>query len=75
MADDSGQPNKLYFPAAIFFGKVRALPGPEEVEYPERDLADKLACSCWFPVYCWFRSPDLGRRIFLALSLPIAHYR
>jgi hypothetical protein len=46
MADDSGQPNKLYFPAAIFFGKVRALPGPEEVEYPERDLADKLVCSC-----------------------------
>ncbi|KAI0301814.1 fungal-specific transcription factor domain-containing protein [Multifurca ochricompacta] len=42
MADDSGQPNKLYFPAAVFFGKVRALPGPEEVEYPERDLADKL---------------------------------
>ena len=46
MADDSGQPNKLYFPAAIFFGKVRALPGPEEVEYPERDLADKLVRSC-----------------------------
>ncbi len=37
--------NKLYFPAAIFFGKVRALPGPEEVEYPERDLADKLVSS------------------------------
>ncbi|KXN87885.1 Transcriptional activator protein acu-15 [Leucoagaricus sp. SymC.cos] len=34
--------NKLYFPAAVFFGKVSALPGPEEVEYPERDLADKL---------------------------------
>ncbi|KAJ3887812.1 putative fungal-specific transcription factor [Lentinula edodes] len=34
--------NKLYFPASVFFGKVRALPGPEEVEYPERDLADKL---------------------------------
>ena len=47
MADDSGQPNKLYFPAAIFFGKVRALPGPEEVEYPERDLADKLVRFCW----------------------------
>jgi hypothetical protein len=45
MADDSGQPNKLYFPAAIFFGKVRALPCPEEVEYPERDLADKLVSS------------------------------
>jgi hypothetical protein len=34
--------NKLYFPAAIFFGKVHALPGPEEVEFPARDLADKL---------------------------------
>ena len=75
MADDSGQPNKLYFPAAIFFGKVRALPGPEEVEYPERDLADKLVCSCRCSRICWFRSPDLGRRIFLALSLPFAHHR
>ncbi|KAJ3523020.1 hypothetical protein NM688_g8792 [Phlebia brevispora] len=34
--------NKLYFPASVFFGKVRVLPGPEEVEYPPRDLADKL---------------------------------
>lgn len=34
--------NKLYFPAAVFFGKIRALPGPEDVEYPVRDLADKL---------------------------------
>jgi hypothetical protein len=34
--------NRLYFPASVFFGKVRALPGPEEVEYPERDLADTL---------------------------------
>lgn len=34
--------NKLYFPASVFFGKIHALPGPEEVEYPERDLADKL---------------------------------
>lgn len=34
--------NKLYFPASVFFGKVRVLPGPEEVEWPPRDLADKL---------------------------------
>jgi len=34
--------NKLYFPASVFFGKIHALPGPEEVEFPERDLADKL---------------------------------
>lgn len=53
MADDSGQPNKLYFPAAIFFGKVRALPGPEEVEYPERDLADKLVG----PIRCSYVVP------------------
>ncbi|KAI0049592.1 hypothetical protein FA95DRAFT_1488883 [Auriscalpium vulgare] len=42
MGEDTNAPNKLYFPASVFFGKVRALPGPEEVEYPERDLADKL---------------------------------
>lgn len=40
----AGNANKLYFPASVFFGKVRALPGPEEVEYPERDLADALVC-------------------------------
>ncbi|PPQ82937.1 hypothetical protein CVT24_012850 [Panaeolus cyanescens] len=34
--------NKLYFPATVFFGKVHALPGPEEVEFPEPDLAQKL---------------------------------
>jgi len=34
--------NKLYFPASVFFGKVHALPGPEEAEFPDRDLADKL---------------------------------
>ena len=37
-------PNKLFFPATVFFGKVRALPGPEEVEYPERELADRMVC-------------------------------
>lgn len=46
MEEDPRSPNpsvnKLYFPASVFFGKVHALPGPEEVEYPERDLADKL---------------------------------
>jgi hypothetical protein len=67
MADDSGQPNKLYFPAAVFFGKVRALPGPEEVEYPERDLADKLVCFFFHARKCgqsdsfWSRSPHISR--------------
>jgi hypothetical protein len=52
MEDDPRAPgpsaNKLYFPASVLFGKVRALPGPEEVEYPERSLADKLA-SAFYP--------------------------
>lgn len=39
--------NKLYFPAAVFFGKVHALPGPEEVEIPERDLSEKLVSHGW----------------------------
>ena len=43
--------NKLYFPASVYFGKVRALPRPEEVEYPERDLADKLVRAVFFPAY------------------------
>ncbi|KAI0637850.1 fungal-specific transcription factor domain-containing protein [Trametes polyzona] len=42
MEGDPTGANKLYFPASVFFGKVRALPPPEEVEFPERDLADKL---------------------------------
>jgi hypothetical protein len=29
--------NNLYFPASVFFGKIHALPGPEEAEYPDRD--------------------------------------
>lgn len=41
--------NKLYFPAAVFFGKIRALPCPEEVEYPQRDLADKLVSVPFSP--------------------------
>lgn len=54
MDEDPGHNvNKLYFPAAVFFGRIHALPGPEEVEFPARDLADKLVsipfifgCSC-----------------------------
>ncbi|KAG9126164.1 hypothetical protein FRC07_004634 [Ceratobasidium sp. 392] len=34
--------NVLYFPPSVVPGKLAALPGAEEVEYPERDLADKL---------------------------------
>lgn len=50
VVEDTSTPNRLYFPAAVFFGKVRALPGPEEVEYPPRDLADKLVRA--FLVFC-----------------------
>ena len=65
--------NKLYFPASVFFGNVQALPGPEDVEYPERDLADKLvripACHC--P-----SSADQlkGRGLFLPFPFPHACY-
>lgn len=45
--------NKLYFPASVFFGKVHALPGPEEVEYPERDLADNLVCLSLATSFVW----------------------
>ena len=45
-ADSMG--NMLYFPAGLGFGKVQALPGPQEVEYPERDLADKLVRIVWY---------------------------
>lgn len=34
--------NMLYFPTGLGFGKLQALPCAEEVEYPERDLADTL---------------------------------
>lgn len=44
--------NKLYFPASVFFGKVHALPGAEEVEYPERDLADKLVSEIHVIIFC-----------------------
>lgn len=47
--------NKLYFPASVFFGQVRALPGVEDVEYPSRDLADALVSTLlevFFLVHC-----------------------
>ncbi|KAF9076408.1 putative fungal-specific transcription factor [Rhodocollybia butyracea] len=55
--------NKLYFPASVFFGKVNALPGPEEVEYPERDLADKLV-NAYFSRF-HFLMPVLDKPSFL----------
>ncbi|KAJ4472260.1 putative fungal-specific transcription factor [Lentinula aciculospora] len=55
--------NNLYFPASVFFGKVRALPGPEEVEYPERDLADKLV-NAYFSRF-HFLMPVIDKPSFL----------
>ncbi|KAG8963729.1 hypothetical protein FRC03_002629 [Tulasnella sp. 419] len=34
--------NLLYFPSSLRFGKVRALPNADEVEYPPEDLCDLL---------------------------------
>ncbi|PCH41399.1 hypothetical protein WOLCODRAFT_118862 [Wolfiporia cocos MD-104 SS10] len=55
--------NKLYFPASVFFGKVRALPSPEEVEYPDRDLADKLV-EAYFAKF-HFLMPILDKPAFM----------
>ncbi|PBL02271.1 hypothetical protein ARMGADRAFT_1005684 [Armillaria gallica] len=55
--------NKLYFPASVFFGKVHALPGPEEVEYPERDLADKLVNAYFARLH--FLMPVIDKPSFL----------
>ncbi|KAJ7904289.1 fungal-specific transcription factor domain-containing protein [Mycena olivaceomarginata] len=55
--------NKLYFPASVFFGKVHALPGPEEVEYPPRDLADKLVKAYFSRFH--FLNPVIDKPSFL----------
>ncbi|KAF5370087.1 hypothetical protein D9758_001267 [Tetrapyrgos nigripes] len=56
--------NKLYFPASVFFGKIHsALPGPEEVEYPERDLADKMV-NAYFERFHYLM-PVLDKTTFL----------
>jgi hypothetical protein len=66
--------NKLYFPASVFFGKIHALPSAEEVEYPDRDLADKLvsptrqmACR-----HCLPNNIASGRGLLYTLSFPTA---
>ncbi|EGO01729.1 hypothetical protein SERLA73DRAFT_85551 [Serpula lacrymans var. lacrymans S7.3] len=55
--------NKLYFPASVFFGKVHALPGPEEVEYPDEDLADKLVDAYFTRLH--FLMPILDKPSFM----------
>ncbi|KAG6833786.1 hypothetical protein H0H87_001218 [Tephrocybe sp. NHM501043] len=55
--------NKIYFPASVFFGKVQALPGPEEVEFPERDLADMLIAAYFTRFH--FLMPVLDKPAFL----------
>lgn len=66
--------NKLYFPASVFFGKVHALPGPEEVEYPERDLANTLVS---FPLHSWnpYLNPTSGRHLLFTNPFPHASHR
>lgn len=77
--------NKLYYPASVFFGKVRALPPPEEVEYPERDLADKLVSSA-APAFSLRSAHEsrpcvancrnlIGRCVLRAVPLPDARHR
>ncbi|CCM02825.1 uncharacterized protein FIBRA_04937 [Fibroporia radiculosa] len=67
MEEDPSAPgpsvNKLYFPASVFFGKVRVLPRAEEVEYPERDLADKLVESYFAKFH--FLLPVIDRPSFM----------
>ncbi|KAH7916738.1 fungal-specific transcription factor domain-containing protein [Hygrophoropsis aurantiaca] len=55
--------NKLYFPASVFFGKIRALPGAEEVEYPDEDLADKLVDAYFTRLH--FLMPILDKPSFM----------
>ncbi|KAJ7781484.1 fungal-specific transcription factor domain-containing protein [Mycena metata] len=57
--------NKLYFPASVFFGKVHALPGAEEVEYPPRDLADKLVNAYFSRIH--FLNPVIDKPSFLRM--------
>ncbi|KIJ70318.1 hypothetical protein HYDPIDRAFT_77537 [Hydnomerulius pinastri MD-312] len=55
--------NKLYFPASVFFGKVHALPGAEEVEYPDEDLCDKLVDAYFERLH--FLMPILDKPSFM----------
>ncbi|PVG01042.1 hypothetical protein CPB86DRAFT_805498 [Serendipita vermifera] len=63
-SDQSDGPNMLYFPTGLGFGKLRALPSAEEVEYPERDLADSLV-EAYFERF-HFLLPVLDKPLFLA---------
>ncbi|KAG8858883.1 hypothetical protein FRC20_011924 [Serendipita sp. 405] len=62
-SDLSEEPNVLYFPTGLGFGKLRALPSAEEVEYPDRDLADKLV-EAYFERF-HFLLPVLDKPSFL----------
>lgn len=81
MEDDPHSPlpsaNKLYFPASVYFGNLSVLPGPEEVEYPERDLADKLVGGC--VLLDSFVSDSYtsltGRYVLQTSALPHTRYR
>jgi hypothetical protein len=67
--------NRLYFPASVFFGKIRALPGPEEVEYPDRDLADKLVRPHAHTTRMTVMTIYTGQHVLFAISLSSTHHR
>ncbi|KAG8218413.1 hypothetical protein J3R82DRAFT_4038 [Butyriboletus roseoflavus] len=56
--------NKLYFPASVFFGNIRALPRADEVEYPDEDLCDKLIDAYFERLH--FLMPILDKPLFMA---------
>ncbi|KAI0028028.1 fungal-specific transcription factor domain-containing protein [Vararia minispora EC-137] len=63
VVDDTNAPNKLYFPSSVFFGKTGGLPGPEEVEYPPRDLADALIGAYFLRFH--FLCPIIDKPMFM----------
>lgn len=80
-SDQSDAQNMLYFPTGLGFGKLKALPLAKDVEYPERDLADKLVSPRSLPrahmtgphprrVPGLLTRPPPGRCLFRTRSFP-----
>jgi hypothetical protein len=80
-SDQSDGPNMLYFPTGLGFGKLRALPSADDVEFPERDLADKLvglppgSHDEPHPVRLSNPVPFIGSSLFRSFSLPFTRSR
>ncbi|EJF59494.1 hypothetical protein DICSQDRAFT_181859 [Dichomitus squalens LYAD-421 SS1] len=66
--------NKLSFPTSVYFGKVRALPRLEGVEYPERGLVDKFV-GAYFARFHFLMpildNPDFMRQYRYLLDRPV----